>query len=1482
MTTRRGEVESFFRDLAPFFQDQKLVYVEFGTEAEVGRSIEELLESDLSLGEALIIEPDPAKRGVLLGRLAARNSAAPLALTEAGDAVIRVRPASCESLDVDESTEGASELLEPSRRGASSAQGESSTPEHAPESEAGRAGSFDELTQAVPDGRISLLRIGVEGLESGVLDSAQRLLQELRVDVLYLEACMAPTDGRRSHFRAIDDFLTAYGYRVFRIYKQRNSSPDDVPFLRHAHVAYFSPEFARSHPQRLSLDLFTARNKHRTRLQELEAVNNALEQVKARLESEDARRSATLTRVAQLESDHASVSKEHADLRNGLVATRREVKEKERRLRDFGERYQRARLDADEMKARVERILTVNRECLAALESQRTEAEELERARGAATERVQVLQGRLQAQRDRLSAVEGQLRELTGRRDTLAEHLRQQETQHLAEVARLRRQRARSATASKLELKEVVKATTGARRTEAKRLTRMALKLERAASEAESTLSEAVTMLAEVARSERQSRMEAAAAQHRLEQVEGHLSYRVGTAIVKGSKSPAAWLRMPATLRRSYREFQRDRKHLTATRNNAFDGHVLAKRSAGLLVPLDSDWCAVRVLNKRPSGSSTEPLELWARVMTSRPRHKVQLEFALPPDSRGIQVIPSSGELEKREAAAPGTGETWDLCVRGREPLRLLSYPAGAGHVQFRIRSLGGDPAILRLEVRSANEGKRPPAANPTIATSQPWTVTRPSAGTDDWDALDEPGPVWQADQLSRHGQVKEGVALLLARGLPLERMSAALLLANHAKDDTHWLAYVNEYMGTLGIAPLALKAGDQSRFARLCAAPVPRISEGPLVTVIMPVYNGAATLRMAAKSILAQSWRPLELIIVDDASTDSTPEIGRELARRDMRVKFMRNEGNVGPYVSRNVGVRASCGQFLTCHDADDWAHPQRIELHVQAMLRERLKASMTRMLRMNAEGEFSPALPRQNNVDDGFLRLSMVSCMFDAKFFKERLGHWDSVRFAADSELIWRANHLLGGQLPLLRQLGMLCLDSTGSLTRSTKHGAGSQTRLRYSTSFKLWHTSLDPDDPDAASVPFNHQPRRFEAPQVMLANPDVVARIERGKTVDVCIVTNLTYPGGNASSTLDEVRQCLNAGLTVQVLHCARRKGGKRVVGPFAGRFSDVGHLCEEPLANAKSYQCEVLIIRNPTVITAEDLPRALADVRAKTVVFVVNNSLLRPTGEPICTEDELLHSIQRLPFPDKRVFPLGPAIRHELLHSSLADKLPIAPFDWSPTFDVAQFPRKPPTRIGTRIRIGRHGRDGREKWLKRPEDLRAVYPDSPTTAVRILGGADNAQGILGSIPPNWEVLPFGSVHPSEFLAGLDVFVYFPDEKLNEAFGRTVIEAILVGLPCVLPLRMERTFRDLAIYCEPQGVPAALERLRDSFEECTEFVETARECAVARYATESFLGRLASVSPDLAKRLPAATHAMEESERPLPEHLRSYARWVATGAR
>jgi hypothetical protein len=102
-----------------------------------------------------------------------------------------------------------------------------------------------------------------------------------------------------------------------------------------------------------------------------------------------------------------------------------------------------------------------------------------------------------------------------------------------------------------------------------------------------------------------------------------------------------------------------------------------------------------------------------------------------------------------------------------------------------------------------------------------------------------------------------------------------------------------------------------------------------PRVTVLMPAHNAAATIAEAARSILAQSWRDLELLIVDDASSDETVSILESL--RDPRVRVVRSSERLKLAGALNLGLREARGEYVARMDADDVALPNRLALQVR-----------------------------------------------------------------------------------------------------------------------------------------------------------------------------------------------------------------------------------------------------------------------------------------------------------------------------------------------------------------------------------------------------------------------------------------------------------------------------------------------------------------------------------------------------------------------
>lgn len=125
-----------------------------------------------------------------------------------------------------------------------------------------------------------------------------------------------------------------------------------------------------------------------------------------------------------------------------------------------------------------------------------------------------------------------------------------------------------------------------------------------------------------------------------------------------------------------------------------------------------------------------------------------------------------------------------------------------------------------------------------------------------------------------------------------------------------------------------------------------------PIISVVLPVFNGEAFIRQSVESILSQTFTDFELIIINDGSTDNSSEILHELAANDSRIILI-ERSNAGLVYTLNEGIEKARGEFIARMDADDIAIPERFELQLSKMISDpnlAVLGSFTRII--NKEG--------------------------------------------------------------------------------------------------------------------------------------------------------------------------------------------------------------------------------------------------------------------------------------------------------------------------------------------------------------------------------------------------------------------------------------------------------------------------------------------------------------------------------------------------
>tara|TARA_A100001037_G_scaffold191642_1_gene171451 strand:+ start:168 stop:3422 length:3255 start_codon:yes stop_codon:yes gene_type:complete len=258
-------------------------------------------------------------------------------------------------------------------------------------------------------------------------------------------------------------------------------------------------------------------------------------------------------------------------------------------------------------------------------------------------------------------------------------------------------------------------------------------------------------------------------------------------------------------------------------------------------------------------------------------------------------------------------------------------------------------------------------------------------------------------------------------------------------------------------------------------------VVDGPLVSVVMTAFKATELIDVAINSILNQTYRNIELIVVDDASPDDTFEHIKKLAEADSRIRPIQLEKNGGTYVAKNHGLLEAAGEYVTFHDSDDWCHPDKIRIQVERLERNRELMGITSgYIRVD---ENSNIIYRGK----GSLRHACISLMIRREQVIDRIGYFDSVRVSADSEFERRIHAIFGKEsvehidLPLivasvrsesLSGGGKFALDWTGL----------SGPRLQYRQQFEQYHDRIRIGT-EEGYIPFPLNQRVFDAPDDMI---------------------------------------------------------------------------------------------------------------------------------------------------------------------------------------------------------------------------------------------------------------------------------------------------------------------------------------------------------------------------------------------------------------
>lgn len=555
---------------------------------------------------------------------------------------------------------------------------------------------------------------------------------------------------------------------------------------------------------------------------------------------------------------------------------------------------------------------------------------------------------------------------------------------------------------------------------------------------------------------------------------------------------------------------------------------------------------------------------------------------------------------------------------------------------------------------------------------------------------------------------------------------------------------------------------------------------DDPLVTIILTTYNPVPTeLRTSVASILNQSWQNIELLVVDDCSTNVASGLFEALEKCDPRVRVVRMPQNGGTYLARNAGIRASSGSFITGQDTDDWSHPQRIERQLSALFDRE---------------DLAGVIATANRTDERLVRTAVGfmpqrRCEVSLMFRREdaiAMGGYLPMRKGADSEFRERLVKHCGRRVEELSDPLYLTRLSHGSLSRADfRHGWTAPARLAFSSAYRFWHaqpgshlSSFSEGFSEGASEEFP-----FVAPR------RISGASEEGGLINVCMVADWRASGSIERAAVDEVGALLELDITVGVLQLDSPFNigvSPRALNPKIQEWINLGLVTQ--LMPDEEREVDLMIIRDPAVV---DYARSEATALSARQIRLV------AVGQPHLRDDD-----RRMYDPHRSERAVRRLFGTMALWAMPQGEDPLA---YATHFNVNPAARQYPLVVSenafTRQRVRSSdavpiiGRGAINQEFDWPDSgsISDVYPIDGSVDFRVLGDARAGIRVLGErrLPPSWIDFPSHEYAAPNFWRAVDIMVHFDRETTATGFDRTIIEALATGTPVVCSQRYGELF-------------------------------------------------------------------------------------------
>lgn len=527
---------------------------------------------------------------------------------------------------------------------------------------------------------------------------------------------------------------------------------------------------------------------------------------------------------------------------------------------------------------------------------------------------------------------------------------------------------------------------------------------------------------------------------------------------------------------------------------------------------------------------------------------------------------------------------------------------------------------------------------------------------------------ILQAESLVSLGKHQEAKQLLMELLETDKHADLYVALANTEETPAERLTWVNEALRHYDLQEITLMKDDgKDAYYRLTTDPIQekQVTTGPKVSVIIPAYNAESGIRVALDSLLKQTWTNIELIVVDDCSTDRTQEVVAAYAEQDSRVKLLATPENSGPYIARNIGLAQATGEFVTINDADDWSHPEKIQKQVEHLLEHQAVIANT-----SAHARLTEDLkPYRRSMPGKYIFSNMSSLLFRREPVLEKVGYWDRVRFAADSEFKNRLLAVFGPDAIVDLDSGPLSfpMQSSNSLTASSQFGYNGflmGVRKEYKESYGFYHQQTD-----SLYMPAHPEERPFPVPEPMLPN-----RVKKGSMRNLDVVFIADYRENFAPLILKQLEALKEMGMKVGLIQMGSYDLKiKHVIAPEIRSLIDGEHI--QMLVYGERVNCDQLFIYHPGIFAEKQT--YIPELTAQTVRVILTEMPSERKANKKVEHFNLRLCARRIDDYIKvksKWYPMDEGLRENLLenHRRELNSIPLSVANWiEETGDKASF-------------------------------------------------------------------------------------------------------------------------------------------------------------------------------------------------------------------